>query len=712
MTGTGLQVFTKKRESERARRAFGELLERAEAARLAEVDAKIARLDTPAAVRRWQRGVRAHLADILGDLPRRTPLHPRVVGRIERSDVIVEKVIFESQPRYYVTANLYIPTRHPLPAPGVLVPCGHAKLGKGYKLYREAGIGLARKGYVALVYDPTGQGERSECYDPRTRRHWVHREVPQHHYTGKPCVLTGMTLAGYRAWDGVRCIDYLTSRPEVDAGRIGVMGNSGGGAMTLLITAVDERVAACAASHPGGSMENTHLCGRRPPDRRLYSLIAPRPCRIIVGDASGETRHVDKLNILKPFYAACGCPGRLELVWVDGKHDLKRPKREASYGWFNRWLGGPERDAAEPDFRGLSERSLWCTRGGQVQGSIGGERMQTLNAARAKKLAPKRAVPKTRAARTAQLVALRRAVKRRIGFSPCTAPLNARTVWTRRAPFGTVEGLVFESEPGMPVPALLLLPRDARPDAPVVVHAGESGKPAALEPVTLAVALARTGLPVLSIDARGTGETSLCDVDDSDTWPARTRNWRNFNGARWQHDQLAIRALSVGRSRSGMRVLDVLRAAELVRARGGLRGRPVALVGEGRGGVWAMKAAAFDRRIAAAAAVRTLASYRMLVDKPEYNQFEHFWVPGALLDYDVPDLPALVAPRPVLVLDPVDQMSRRLGAAAAGRVFAYARRVYRASGRRNALVIRRTAGTAASQARVIAEGLAGAAGAR
>jgi hypothetical protein len=103
--------------------------------------------------------------------------------------------------------------------------------------------------------------------------------------------------------------------------------------------------------------------------------------------------------------------------------------------------------------------------------------------------------------------------------------------------------------------------------------------------------------------------------------------------------------------------------------------------------------------------VRTLASYRMITDHPEYNQFGHFWVPGALLDYDLPDLPELVAPRPVLMLDPVDQMSRRLDAAAAQKLLRPARAVYRALGVPDGVAVERTAGSPASLARHIAERL-------
>lgn len=690
-------VFARKKDRVRAAQAFDTFLARHEAGRERRLDVQISKLRSPAAVKRWQRRVRRQLADLLGDFPKRTPLRPRTVGRVERSDLMVEKVIFESQPRYYVTANLYIPKERPLPAPGILVPCGHAAGGKGFRLYRDAGIALAKKGYVALVYDPTGQGERSECFDPRTRKHIVSRTVSQHHWTGKPCFLTNMTLAGYRTWDGIRSLDYLCSRKEVDANRIGVMGNSGGGAMTLLITAVDERVRACAASHPGGSMENTHLRGRRPPDRCLYSLIAPRPCRIVVGDASGEEAgHRKKLEIMKPFYQAFGCPERLELVLVDGKHDLRTPKREASYQWLNRWLGRAEEPQEEPEFRTMSERSLWCTKDGQVETSLKAESMFSLNRARARKLAPKRTVPKTKAALQRQLTQLSHKVAKRLGFARISTPLKPRATGAQRVPGGVIERLVFESEPGMPIPSLLFSPESSRPQRPLLVHASEAGKPTNTEQMSLPLGLMRLGYPVLSIDVRDTGETSVCRITPQ-------RRWRDFNDCRWRRDCLAIRALALGRSRSAMRTLDIIRAVDLLQQRKDFKARAVVVVGEGRGGIWALKAAAFDPRIAGVVAVRMLASYKLLTENRYYNQFDHFWVPGALLDYDVTDLPALVAPRPVWILDPIDHMTMRLQEAPARKLFAYARGVYRLSGAKDALAVKRTAGSAVSVARQVSE---------
>lgn len=710
----GLSAFAT--PEERAQ-AFDRFLAGEEARRDRQLDAAVARLRTPADVSRWQDGVRRRLHELLGDFPERTPLRPRVVGRIERSDVIVEKIILESRPKYYVTANLYLPkagcARNPIarpslaegraarrqaaalqrcharelgrPAPAILIPCGHAPLGKGHLPYSQAGLFLARKGYVVMIFDPTGQGERSECINPATGRHRVRLTVCQHHWTGKPCLLTDTTLAGYRTWDGIRCLDYLETRSEIDPRRIGVMGNSGGGAMTMLITAVDRRVAVCAASHPGGSCENMLLRGYQPPDRDLFSLIAPRPCRIIVGDKSGEeTGHRIKLDIMKPFYAAAGCPERLELVMVDGYHDLLAPKREASCEWFNRWFGCEEVGWREPRCRSIATRKLWCTAKGQVQVSLGGETMCSLNRARARRIGPNRVLPGNETIWLEQRAPLLAALKRRLGFKRVTGALRATSGAMQQLEGLAAEPVTFESEPGMPISALLLTPNRLRGGLPTVVHAAEDGKLKAFEPGSLPGSLVRQGFRVLCIDVRDTGEGALCETPP---FPDRHRKGLcAYMPALWRRELLAIRALGIGRSRSGMRVLDIIRAGDWLKERDLIKTGFV-VVGEGRLGIEALKAAALDSRVTAVATVRTLASYRFITDNPYYNQYQHFWTPGALKDYDIPDLPALAAPRPVAFIAPVDHMTRVVGKLDLHRRFAWARAAYTVAGKPEALVL-------------------------
>ena len=136
--------------------------------------------------------------------------------------------------------------------------------------------------------------------------------------------------------------DYLESRPEVDGEQLVAVGNSGGGIMALLITAYDERIKVCAAAHPGGPYEQLFLTGRSIPESDVLSLIPPRPCAMIVGRDSGEIAgHQGKLDRMMPFYEGLGVGGeRAEMILVDGVHNMEKPKREAAYGWVNRWRTG------------------------------------------------------------------------------------------------------------------------------------------------------------------------------------------------------------------------------------------------------------------------------------------------------------------------------------------------------------------------------------
>ena len=282
--------------------------------RLAQVadarDRELAALKTPEQWRERQAMSRARLKESFGRFGPKQPLHARIVGALDRTDYVIEKLVFESHPGYHCTANVYLPKGRDFPLPGVLFTCGHSAEGKAAPLYHECCLGLVLKGYVVLALDPTGQGERSEYFDPGTGEHLVPLTVSQHHYLSRPSFLVGRTLAGYRTWDGVRAVDYSTSPPEVDGERIAVVGNSGGGIMALLIAAVDERVQVCAAAHPGGSMEQTFLSGRWGPQCEILSLIAPRPCLFIVGeDSREEASHRQKMDDMLRFYEGLGRAG-------------------------------------------------------------------------------------------------------------------------------------------------------------------------------------------------------------------------------------------------------------------------------------------------------------------------------------------------------------------------------------------------------------------
>ena len=183
--------------------------------------------------------VREKIMRILGGLPDYNgPLNPRITGRLQNQSYTIEKVIFESLPGYFVTANLYRPNR-PGRYPGILLQSGHTQEGKPEP--QRLATNLALKGFVSLAFDPVGQGEREQTYNRDLGGVSAGWSVNEHLHAGAQSILVGESVARYFIWDAKRALDYLVSRPEVDSNRIGAAGCSGGGALTTFIGALDPR---------------------------------------------------------------------------------------------------------------------------------------------------------------------------------------------------------------------------------------------------------------------------------------------------------------------------------------------------------------------------------------------------------------------------------------------------------------------------------------
>jgi len=152
-------------------------------------EAAIARIRTPQQVAERQAYIRKKVIEALGGFPEKTPLNARIMGSLEREGYRIEKLIYESLPRFYVTANVYVPTRGKPPFPAVLGTAGHSAPGKAYPLYQRVWISLAKRGILVLAYDPPGQGERSEYFDETLGRPRF-GSTTEHTIAGIQCLLT------------------------------------------------------------------------------------------------------------------------------------------------------------------------------------------------------------------------------------------------------------------------------------------------------------------------------------------------------------------------------------------------------------------------------------------------------------------------------------------------------------------------------------------
>jgi len=177
--------------------------------------------------------IRDSIISWTGPLPERTSMNGRITGRLDRGEYVIENIIFESRPGFPVSANLYVPKNFPFPRPAVLNVTGHANEGKATEKTQRLCISQAKKGFVSLAIDGLGQGERKIYNVPVGISHQI---------IGTQAFISGTHLFNFMVWDAIRAIDYLVSREEVDAHKIGITGSSGGGMMSTYILPFEDRI--------------------------------------------------------------------------------------------------------------------------------------------------------------------------------------------------------------------------------------------------------------------------------------------------------------------------------------------------------------------------------------------------------------------------------------------------------------------------------------
>ncbi|MEQ9408881.1 MAG: acetylxylan esterase [Fuerstiella sp.] len=365
--------------------------------------ARLAALQSKADAENYVTSCRTRIRTCLGDHPERTPLNPQITAIHERDGYRIENLIFESRPGFPVTANLYVPTGVTGRRPAVVGTCGHSSNGKAEKAYQGFSQGLAKQGYVCLIYDPIGQGERLQYLDEHLNSH-VGVGVREHLKAGNQQFLVGESFSMWRAWDGMRALDYLLTREEVDPAQIGVTGNSGGGTMTTLLCGVDQRwsmaAPSCYVTSFVRNLENelpadTEQC---PPKALALGLdhedflaaLAPKPIIILAKekdffDVRGSEEAYDRL---KRLYTLLGAEEHISLFVGPTFHGFTQENREAMYGWFNR-VTGTAGDSKEPDLTIEDDLTLQCTPQGQVS-TLGARTVQDHTREKAALLARRR----------------------------------------------------------------------------------------------------------------------------------------------------------------------------------------------------------------------------------------------------------------------------------------------------------------------------------
>lgn len=633
-----------------------------------EFDARrraVAALRTPEDVKKRQEFLRAKFVEAIGGYPEKTPLNARVVGTLKRDGFRVEKVIYESRPSHPVTAAFYIPDGNG-PFPGVLMPCGHSDNGKAAEAYQRACILLVKNGFAVLCYDPIGQGERNQLLNDAGKP--VIKNTTEHTYTGIGALLVGWSCASYRIWDGIRSIDYLASRPEVDPKRLGCTGNSGGGTMTSYLMALDERIAAAAPSCYITTLERLFATiGPQDAEQNIPGQVAfgmeqtdyvtmrgPKPTLICTGtqdffDIQGSWT---TFREAKQVYAILGHAERVDLIEYNDKHGFSQPRREAALRWMRRWLMGIDDAPVEGDFPIFKDEELQCTKSGQVLADLKGKSVFDLTFERADGLAAKRkGISKDE---------LHEAVIKRIGIRlPPPQDITAQQLVfdvAQRTGY-TVAKMVIPTEPGIRLPCLYLGPPRKKM---VVAIPGEGNRVACLMGGALE-ALAQSDHAVFSLELRGCGETAP--------------EGKSPFGADWKE---AFLGFHLNRPLLGQRVFDVIRFCA--------KKTDLHLVATGTMSPVALHAAALYP-VEEVTVEGGVLSWESVVRSPVTTEPLSNVVPGALTTYDLPDLAVLIAPRKLTIKAPVDGAGKPVTQAALEAAYARAREAYKAAGAEANLVL-------------------------
>lgn len=551
----------------------------------------------------------------LDPLPPRGELHAVVTSKVERDDFVVENLHFQSSPGLYVTANLYLPKRLSGPAPTILYLSGHGPVisngvSYGNKVsYQHHGAWFARNGYICMVVDTLQLGEILGLH------HGTYREGMWWWNS------RGYTPAGVEAWNCIRALDYLSTRPEVDTNRFGATGRSGGGAYSWWIAALDERVKAAAPVAGITDLHNHVVDGTveghcdcmfmvnacRWDYPQVAALVAPRPLLIVNTDSDtifpldGVVRLHSQVRRIYELY---GAAANLGLVIGPGPHKDTQDLQVPVFRWFNVHLKGEDPVIEMAATKLLSPEEL------RVFKSLPAD---SVNTNVHSLFVPKAAIaspPRNREEWSADAARWKRELKERClaGWPDAPGPLLLERRFTGTASGLTLEGFDFDSEPTLRLRLYVLTDEATRGGRRVALHlldaaqwqrqfeafsvlfgdvlADETKFLTAATPAgnaetltTMRANLRRAGGPLVFFAPRGIGVNG---------WSADAR----------REVQIRRRFMLLGQTLNAMRAWDITRACQAMRLIPSLQSADLSLSASGAMAVNAMFAACFGERVA------------------------------------------------------------------------------------------------------------------
>lgn len=592
-----------------------------------------------------QQEVKQTMWDILGPFPEKTPLNVQITGKVKKDGFTVENLIYESLPGFYVTASLFIPDNTQKPAPAILFCTGHTDISFRDHLYQLPILNFVNKGFIVLAIDPLGQGERLQYFNPETGKSYIGSATKEHSYPSVQTALIGQSIARYFVWDGIRGIDYLVSRKEVDPKRIGVHGLSGGGTQTAYISALDDRVTASAPACyvtsykrlmesigvQDGEQNFYHGIARGIDHADFIEVRAPKPTLIMAmtRDFFSIQGVYETYSELKDVYTIFGKPENIVLTEDDYEHDYTRKSREAMYAFFQEHLNLPG-PVQEVEVEYLTEQELQKTVTGQLSTSMEDvETVFSLNKKEAKKHIDQLQLARGNLGQHLKNVVT--SAKRLSGYyEPSLSDKPVFTGRTNEDRF-TIETYFMKGEGDYAIPYLLYIPPITNGKGIIYLHPeGKSGvDESEINKYT------EQGFIMLIPDLVCTGELG----DGAFKGDAYIDHF-SYN--------LLFSAMLIGRSIVGIQAADIVKLSHQLKQREEIDSVEGIAVESSSPAL--LHAAAFDTVISQVTVIKPYTSYQSFIENRFYHPKLVFsLVPGALTSYDLADLAATLAPRKLVV---------------------------------------------------------------
>jgi cephalosporin-C deacetylase-like acetyl esterase len=596
----------------------------------------------------YQARIKSQLNEISNTFPEKTSLNARTTGIIECKDYKIENIVFESRPNLYVAGNLYIPTKGMSPFPAVLKACGHQENGKANINTQKIAILFAKNGFVTLVIDTYAQGERKSV---------------NHTQIDIGAMLVGTDLVAYQAWDNIRAIDYLCSRPEVNQDKIGITGHSGGGTQTVYMMGFDPRIKVAAPAcglHTrermftwNGLADGCHNFAKEGMKMIEFSdyfiLFAPKPALVLAGEMDQTfdiTAAAKAVREAKWFYKELGAIDQIDIFTVDEDHGYHQGLREAAVWWFKKWLMNDPDIVKEPKLTVQLDEKLQVTKTGQVLTEFKNSKsiidiniQQANNFKHQRKMFWRNNPKKQCIEKVKELINYKnRTDKKNIQFT-VVKDIKLKDVAIRK--------LLIVGRDGFPLPALMYIPADKKTPLPATLYLNDNGKNKAFDTDSVLNVLINDNRIVLAVDIRGFGETFV----DLGKLRKSAHLWND------QH-QISQTATYIGYPLIGQRVQDAIDALDHLLSYPIVKKSDIEILGIGHCGIVALHSAAIDSRFSSVKIINSISSFMDIISEPEAkNQFKNV-VPGAMKYYDLPDLVNSIVPRPLKIIEAVDSFGK------------------------------------------------------